>query len=190
MTENEIETESCEKTYHEKAGRVQPAQENPYMLIINDEMKKIISNSVTQRLDIKTKTFLQEIVNNTKILKDCVIYDEDGIEESMINWNRMLKIVGDATGYEIGCNEFRLEKDEVGAGQYQMLAYELHAMLKDKYPNRKFVIYLSVNDGYPEIRFHTYRTEDGFWLQEDLNVYIAPILCLHDIGTDQAANRI
>ena len=58
--------------------------------------------------------------------------------------------------------------------------------MKNKYPDRKFVIYLSVNGDDPEIRFHTYRTEDGFWLQEDLNVYITPILCLHDIGTDQA----
>ncbi len=171
----------------EKSGGVQPAQESPSILTINDKMKKKISNNVPQSLDNKTKAFLHKIVNNTKILKDCVIYDEYGIED-MIDWNSILEIVGDATGYEIGCNEFRLEKDEVGAGQYQMLAYELHAILKDKYPDRKFVIYLSVNGGYPEIRFHTYRTGDGFWLEEDLNVYITPILCLHDIGTDQAGN--
>lgn len=109
-------------------------------------------------------------------MKDCVIYDEDGINEDDINLDRIMKFVFDLTGYEIGCNEFRVEKNDIKDNQYQKIAINLLEMLETKYKNRKFAVYVCVNDDYIEIRFHTYRQEDGLWLDKNLNEYNVPVL--------------
>ena len=70
-----------------------------------------------------------EIISKTKIIKDCVIYDDEGINESDINWNVVSKYVRDLTEYEVACNEFRLRKDEFKNNQYQNLAYKMHSMI-------------------------------------------------------------
>lgn len=150
------------------------------MLNMNTEMKKIISAEVSKNFSNKTKLFLEEIVSNTKIIKDCVIYDNEGINESDINWDNFSKYVRDLTEYEVDCNEFRIEKNEINNSQYQKLAYKMHDMLKSKFPNRKFAVYVCINGDYIEIRFHTYRITEGLWLDEHLDKYSNPVLCLWD----------
>ena len=147
------------------------------MVNMNTQMKKIISNENNQKCDEKIHVFLKGIVSKTKIIKDCVIYDE-GTDESDVDFDSVLKIAGDLTGYEVGCNEFRYERNEILTYPYLNIATDLNDMLKSKYRNRKFVIYVCVGDDYIEIRFHTYRETEISWLDEDLNKYDQPILCL------------
>lgn len=37
-----------------------------------------------------------------------------------------------------------------------------------------------INGDFIEIRFHTYRIMEGFWLDENLDEYSNPVLCLCD----------
>lgn len=146
------------------------------MVTMNDEMKKIISVENNQEADEKILYLLQDIVSKTKIIKDCVIYDEEGIKESDVDFESVLKVVGDLTGYEVGCNEFWFEKGKIAANQYLSVAEECNRMLKRKYKNRNFVVYICESDRCIEIRFHTDRAEESSWLVEDLNLYNNPIL--------------
>lgn len=148
------------------------------MINMNNQMREIISYENNQKCDEKIHGFLKEIINKTKIIRDCVIYDDEGINEFDIDFDSVLKMVGDLTGYEVSCNEFRYEKNEVTAHSYINTAVDLNNMLKNKYKNRKFVIYVCVEDECIEIRFHTYRKTESCWLDKDLNKYDKPILCL------------
>ena len=150
------------------------------MINMNEKMKKAITVANNEDLDTKTIAFLEEIVSKTKIINDCVIYDDEGIEESDIDWDRIGKFFGDLTGYEVSSNEIRLWKDEFRTQQYQKIASSLHNMLKNKYRNRRFAVYVCVYEDSIDIRFHTYRITEGFWLLEDLNGYEDPIICLWD----------
>ncbi len=147
------------------------------MVNMNNQMRKIISNENNQKCDEKMHEFLKGIINKTKIIRDCVIYDDEGIDESDVDFDSVLKMVGDLTGYEVNCNEFRYEKNKIITYSYLNIANDLNNMLENKYRNRKFVIYVCVGDECIEIRFHTYRETEGSWLDEDLNKYNKPILC-------------
>lgn len=146
------------------------------MLNMNDKMKKIISNESNLNLEKKYLAFLDEIISKTKRVGDCIIYDDEGISDSDINWEKIFKLVGDFTGYEVACNEFRWEKGECDVTQCQKLAQDMLNMLQNKYKEKQFVVYVYINDGNIDVRFHTYRATEGFWLMEDLNGYDNPIL--------------
>lgn len=145
------------------------------MIIMNNQMEKNLLAQNSKKLDEKTIIYFQAVVNKTKLIKDCVIYDE-GICEKNIDLEQIMKFTFDLTGYEIGCNEFRVEKSFIKDNEYQKIAINMHEMLKTKYEGRKFAVYVCVNDDYIEIRFYTYRQEEGLWLDEDLNNYENPVL--------------
>lgn len=148
------------------------------MLYINDKMKKVIAAQNNEELDEETKKILKDIVNQTKQMKDCIIFDDEGLNESDIHFDRVLKFVGDLTGYEVACNEFRKGKSEFWTAQFQKTASYINKMLKNKFGDREFAVYICINDEDIEIRFHTYRENEGLWLTEDFNEYNNPILCL------------
>lgn len=147
------------------------------MVNMNNQMRKIISNENNQKCDEKMHEFLKGIINKIKIIRDCVIYDDEGIDESDVDFDSVLKMFGDLTGYEVNCNEFRYEKNKIITYSCLDIATDLNHMLENKYRNRKFVIYVCVGDECIEVRFHTYRETEGSWLDEDLNKYNKPILC-------------
>ena len=49
-------------------------------------------------------------------------------------------------------------------------------MLSQKYEGRRFGIVISLYDEAINLRFHTYRSNEGLWLDKDLNKYDNPIL--------------
>ena len=102
------------------------------MVNMNKIMKKMLLEDEKDNEISKIDLITEEIVSKTKIIRDCVIFDEDGtLDESKINFSRILKFVMDWTGYEVSCNE---------------------------------------------LRFPTYRKDEGLWLDKDLNKYDNPIL--------------
>ena len=59
---------------------------------------------VPSKIDI----LFQNILEFTHQVGQSIIYDEDSLSDSDINWERVFKFSGDLTGYESGCNEFML----------------------------------------------------------------------------------
>ncbi|MCR4651423.1 MAG: hypothetical protein K5662_06675 [Lachnospiraceae bacterium] len=73
---------------------------------MNDLMKKAFDCEGNTMLEV-----VREIVYNTKIVYDCLVYDKAGIiEETNINFDRIMMMCGDKTGYEASCNEIRIDK--------------------------------------------------------------------------------
>lgn len=143
---------------------------------MNEAMKKIISNPTIENCDNNTNMILEDILKKTRKIKESIIYDEEKIDESAIDFKRVFKFVDDWTGYEISCNEIRIEKVMLSTNQYVTFANTLGEMLKNKYKERDFVVYICLNDDYIEIRFHVYRENEGLWLNGNLNMYNNPIL--------------
>lgn len=140
-------------------------------------MEKLLLNENDKKEALETGMIIREVVNKTKIIKDCIIFDENGkLEESKINFDRILKMVGDWTGYEISCNELRYFKLELPPDQFLCFADGLNSALLQKYSGRKFGIVISVDNEIIDLRFHTYREKEGLWLDKDLNKYDNPIL--------------
>jgi hypothetical protein len=142
---------------------------------MNKAMEKIISTQITESYDNQFNSILDKIVEATKRIKNAVIYDKDETEESTIDFARIFKFVDDWTGYEISCNEIIIEKN-IASFNYGTFANMLHKKLKNKYTDKDFVVYICLKDNYIEIRFHTYRKNEGLWLNKNLNMYSYPIL--------------
>lgn len=148
------------------------------MVNLNSAMKKLLSTENYKKETIKTKFKIKDVVSKTKIIKDCVIFDEnEEWEETKVNFDRLLKWVGDWTGYEVSCNELRYSKSELPPNQFLCFVEGLNSALSKKYEGRKFVIIISVlDDGVIDLRFHTYRKKEGLWLNKNLNKYDNPVL--------------
>lgn len=142
-------------------------------------MKEKLTRGNVERRYFKVDSIAKKIVEKTKLIQDCVIWDKEGtLNESKINFERILKYVGDWTGYEVSCNELRFSEREVPINQIINLAKILSARLSQEYQEKKFVIIISVYDETIDLRFHTYREDEKPWLDDDLNKYEAAILCL------------
>ena len=62
------------------------------MIYLNSAMEKLLLNENDKKDTLKTRIIIREVVNKTKIIKDCIIFDENGkLEESKINFDRILK---------------------------------------------------------------------------------------------------
>lgn len=147
------------------------------MINMNEMMKMILEDKERENSCLEVDAIVDEIVNKTKIIKECIIYDKEGtLDEEKINFKRIKKMVGDCVSYEVSCNEFRFNRDIVSTEQYLMLAEKLNYMLTQKY-TKKMVIYIILHEDEMELRFHTYRKDEKLWLDKDLNKYDAPILC-------------
>lgn len=147
------------------------------MVKMNDIMKQLLQEDEKKTGIPQIKLITEEVVSKTKLVRDCVIFDESGkLDENKINFSIILKFVKDWTGYEISCNELRFSKEEIPPNQFLYLAEELGAKLSEEYEGRKFGIILSLLDEWVDLRFHTYREAEGLWLDKDLNKYDNPIL--------------
>ncbi|MCI9582125.1 MAG: hypothetical protein HFG46_00295 [Clostridium sp.] len=147
------------------------------MVNMNKIMKKMLRGNKEYNEMSKINLITEEVVSKTKLIRDCIIFDEDGmLDESEINFSRILKFDKDWTGYEVSCNELRFPKNEIPSHRFIDLAEKLDIKLSQKYEGRKFGVILSVVDDWIDLRFHTYRKDEGLWLDKDLNKYDNPIL--------------
>lgn len=147
------------------------------MVNMNDSMKKLLQESRKTEEVSKINQLSKDVVNRTKLIRDCIIFDETGeIDETKINFNQILKFVKDWTGYEISCNELRFSKKEIPSNDFLYFTERLNINLSEKYEGRKFGIIISIIDEKIDLRFHTYREKEGLWLDKDLNKYNNPIL--------------
>ncbi|WP_148347167.1 hypothetical protein [Clostridium butyricum] len=149
------------------------------MIEINENMKKLIESSKNINYNIeKLNDKVNKFIIGTKLIKNCVILDfNNELNESNINVERILRINNDWTGYESNCNEVEIDYSDVPLNYIEKFANTLCYELKKKYEGRKFCIII-IADEKINVRFHTYRKEEGMWLSEDINQYDEPILLL------------
>lgn len=99
-------------------------------ILFNQGMKEIMKQTNSQEIDVDTKESLDIVINNVRILKNCLIYDTEGINETDIDLERLLKFTGDLSGYESGVNEIMLNK--TSRSNYLTIAvYVLNELKKD-----------------------------------------------------------
>jgi len=147
------------------------------MLKMNKLMKEILETEEDKKCYLQIDVIVNEILSRTKIIKNCIIYDEEGdLVKENINFNNIIRFFGDWTGYEVSCNELRFERQGGFSSQMLVFVSKLSYMLSQKYNGKKFVIYISLCDDEIELRFHTYRKDEPLWLDEDLDKYDRPIL--------------
>lgn len=146
------------------------------MLKFNKAMEQIISSQIFDNDSCKYNTIIDKIINNTKPVKEAIIYDTEGIDESLIDFKRVFKYTDDWTGYEIMCNEISIPHSALPVSQYTIFAKQLKEALQFKFAGKRFVIYLCIKNEFVELKFHTYREDEGLWLDENLNVYDSPVL--------------
>ncbi len=117
------------------------------------------------------------IIKYTHRVGKTVIFDEDNIKESDINWERILRFTNNYTGYEIGCNEFSFPIDKTENIPIDLLSLDFLGRLKEKFSDVEFVVYFIINDKKLEFRFHVFRENEGFWI-DDFNKIEYPFLCV------------
>lgn len=152
------------------------------MIKMNENMKILLETGEKGECNLQIDTILNEVINKTKLLKDCIIYDEDdSLKEDKIDFSRILQFAGDKTGYEVSCNELIFGKQEITSNKYLELANKLCYLLSVKYGEKRFAVYISVYDDYVELRFHTCRNEEHSWLVDNLDEYDIPILYCENV---------
>ncbi len=145
------------------------------MIKMNNKMKYIFFEHLDD-LNDEIIHQLDEIVSNIKMVNSCIIYDKDGINDSDIDMDRILKFTKTLTAYEIGCNEFIIKN--VHSISLKKIASYLLDSMKRKFEGSEFVIYLIMKEDSAEIKFHKYRKDDGLWISDEINDYDEPILCM------------
>ena len=128
-----------------------------------------------EKQGLQAKMISKQVIKKTRLIRNCVIFDENGtLNEERMNFDRILKIVG--AGYEVSSNELRFSEGEIPRNQILYFVDCLNLELSRKYGERKFGIIISLYDGSIDLRFHTYREEEGLWLDNNLDKYDVPIL--------------
>ena len=146
------------------------------MIYMNEEMRAVLSQDSREDTEPRIDAAINSIVSGIKIIHECVVYDKDEeIQEQQIDFDKIIALTGDWTGYEIGINEIIID---LPLRCCPVFGDRFYDVLTEKFRGRKFVIYIYAYEEMMVLRFHTYREEDGLWLDEDLNKYSEPILCI------------
>lgn len=147
------------------------------MIRINSAMKELLTTDESTEMYLCIDKLIEKIVDNTKKIKNCIVYDDkNNIDEKKVDFDKIIKFVGDLTGYEVGCNELRFKLADIPQNQLLTFARKLSKALSLKFNGEKMAVYILLCDGEIELRFHTYRKTDGLWLDSDLDKYDSPIL--------------
>lgn len=117
------------------------------------------------------------IIECTHCVGETIIYDEENINESDVDWEKIFSFTNNYTGYEIGCNEFSIPIDKVENVSVYLLALDFLKRLKNKFSDVEFVIYFLINNEKLEIRYHVFRENEEFWIH-DFNKIEYPFLCM------------
>lgn len=160
----------------------------------NKNMKRIKERledlSNTNKVDLSN---LKDIISpNIVKVDDCFILDLEYElpDNPTINWNRILKMYGDKTGYEASCNELRINDylDYSDLSGEEILFYALQVVdgwehhLKEKFPEHKFVVIISIDESFATIRFYKYREKESSWLKADIEEYGNEAILLKEIN--------
>ncbi|MDA1476423.1 hypothetical protein [Bacillus changyiensis] len=135
-----------------------------------NDLNAIKNIDVSQIENIKTPNIVES--------GECFILDiKNNLDTENINWERVMKFHRDKTGYEASCNELRVNDYIQNTDETTVLLYAFQTMdgwekqLKDRFPQHKFILILSYDQGYATLRFHKKREDESNWLSADLEKY-------------------
>lgn len=147
------------------------------MVVLNRKMTEMLQSS-QKHYKGSLDSICEEIITKTKCINDCIVYDSTGeLHDESINWNYVLRVMHDKTGFEMFQNEIDIDSDIFNSRDIFVFLLKFYNKLVTKYPNRVFCIILYFN-GRGGIRFHTYRPEEGLWLSQEVDRYDNAILYL------------
>lgn len=150
------------------------------MIKTNKKMRNLIdkANETKEYIRISTDNISKVLNPNFVEVHNCIIIDiNDEIKAENIDFERILLMFQDRTGYEASCNEIRINDyidctDEMGVlktAEVVMKVWEKN--LVAEYPQYRFCIILSFSEGYATLRFHMIRENEKSWLKSDLETY-------------------
>lgn len=152
-------------------------------MVTNSKMKQLLNDKSQYRDDklIISLKSLDTIMNPMmKKINECIIIDyHDKIDESQINYNKLIDIYWDNTGIEAYFNEMRLNDildvevihQELLASMSVILFNDWIIKLQKEYPNQKFCLILCINDSTAILRFHQLWQGEATWLSNDIESY-------------------
>ena len=121
-------------------------------------------------------------------VNDSVILDfEREMEPEKIDFERILSMFQDRTGYEASCNEIRINDyiecdDEIATLKTAMIVMNVWKnYLLREYAQYKFCLILSCSEGYATIRFHVLRDNEHPWLKGDIEEYTSNALLVIEL---------
>lgn len=145
------------------------------MIKANKKMDDILKKKTPCNV-VCIEQLCMRIVSKTKCINNCILYDNTGtLDNKTINWDFVLKVNFDFTGYEVCQNEIKILDDIFSQDAMHLFLINLNKQLKTKFPNRKFCFILTYSD-VGILRFHTYRSNEGMWISSNLESYQEPIL--------------
>lgn len=145
------------------------------MFSSNEKMNVLLEQE--KSIDILSiKQLCYKISSKIKCINDCVLYDNNGIlDNDKINWDYVLKLNYDLTGYEVSCNEIVIPDNIFCKNGVNVFLDELKKQLSEKLIDRK-ICFIMYYNGIGVLRFHTYRPDEGMWLDSVLENYQEAVL--------------
>jgi len=148
------------------------------MIYMNQAMiNKLIKNKTNDNKN-KAKQIVKNIVDNTILKAEMLLYDkEKKYLKSSISLQWIKDKFQDFTGYENSINEICYNQDYFSDINIFYFINKLNVELKKKFC-KEIVLYLSFHDLYVDIRFHIFRSHEGNILNDNLDLYEEPIICM------------
>lgn len=141
---------------------------------MNDLMKLKIKG---QECEQKYDNIIRKIIENTTVVENLVIFDENRkVDKITVDFDTIKKIYGDKTGYEVACNEIRIDFEDFCITQMVPFLIDIGSEFERIY-NKKIVLYMQYLNDCFELRFHTLWKNEDLWLNRDLNIYDIPVIC-------------
>ncbi|MDE6469587.1 MAG: hypothetical protein K2L19_01010 [Eubacterium sp.] len=149
------------------------------MLTFNKKMKDLLGQKKSSN-PVNIEQLCESIISKTRCINDCVLYDECAqLDEKAINWDWVLKVNSDLSGYEVNRNEIFLADELFYKDAMIEFLTGLNSQLQNKFADKRFCLIVYYND-VGVLRFHTYREEEGLWLDTDLEKYEEAVLYFLD----------
>lgn len=150
--------------------------------IANSKMQNLLEHIYTssniEKLELDIKQLSPLFFPPFKKVKDCVIITEKDVVQLENNFNNILQVYMDKTGYEASNTETRINdyfENEISmeaATQMALFVIEIWSLqLKILDPGSTFCFIISSDSQRVELRFHKVRTDEFGWLDNDIESY-------------------
>lgn len=145
------------------------------MIIINE---KLATNNILskEKYSNKINYFNNNVIKRIRKIDDCIIIINNIKGKKYINWDKIIELYGDLTGYEASCNEILIDTNNIENTELALiLVEELSEFLKAKFPKYHFKI-VSQIDTEIIMRFYTVRVGEEWIDIENIDSYREKLL--------------
>lgn len=151
----------------------------------NSKINRILQSSKKLHSNFELGAKALDFLFNKRIIKVCETYlleksgEHISTEAIEKNFEQLLRMNTDQTGYESSVNECKLVDNFdfcLSASQQFVLGQIVmeNLMTKKDFPI-PCVVYFTYDAGELTMRFHKYRENEGLWVSEDLETYEEPV---------------